>query len=44
LPQCSNRKTAQNFFEEAGIWEDKWWIGGYELEIAFAPELVSNGE
>lgn len=30
--------VAKNFFEEAGIWKDRWWIGGYELGIAFAPD------
>ena len=23
-----------------GIWEDRWWLGGYELGIAFPPDWV----
>jgi Xaa-Pro dipeptidase len=30
--------AAKRFFEDAGIWEDHWWIGGYELGLAFAPD------
>ena len=25
-------------FIDVGVWEDHWWIGGYELGIAFAPD------
>jgi Xaa-Pro aminopeptidase len=26
--------------QEVGIWEDQWWIGGYDLGIAFPPDWV----
>jgi Xaa-Pro dipeptidase len=25
---------------ELGIWHDRWWVGGYDLGIAFAPDWV----
>ena len=28
----------RSYYEEAGIWNDRWWVGGYELGIAFAPD------
>jgi Xaa-Pro dipeptidase len=27
---------------ELGIWEDRWWVGGYDLGIAFAPDWVGD--
>jgi hypothetical protein len=24
--------------KELGIWQDQWWLGGYELGIALAPD------
>lgn len=30
----------RQYAEELGIWEDQWWIGGYDLGIAFAPGWV----
>jgi Xaa-Pro dipeptidase len=31
-----NEKVAR----ELGIWDDHWWIGGYDLGIAFPPDWV----
>lgn len=25
---------------DLGIWDDRWWIGGYDIGIAFAPDWV----
>jgi Xaa-Pro dipeptidase len=30
--------AVKQYFEDIGIWEDHWWIGGYELGLAFAPD------
>ena len=33
-------KAMKAYYEEAGIWEDRRWIGGYELGIAFPPDWI----
>lgn len=30
------------YYQEAGIWENAAWVGGYELGIAFPPDWVGN--
>jgi Xaa-Pro aminopeptidase len=30
----------RRYASELGIWEDQWWIGGYDLGIAFPPDWV----
>ncbi|MGY8997248.1 MAG: hypothetical protein ACKVH7_12455, partial [Alphaproteobacteria bacterium] len=30
------------FYEDAGIWERRSWIGGYEMGIAFPPAWTGN--
>jgi Xaa-Pro aminopeptidase len=32
----------REFYEEAGLWENRWWVGGYELGIAFPPDWVGE--
>ena len=32
--------AVKRHFIEAGIWEERWWVGGYEMGIAFAPDWV----
>ena len=32
--------TMRAYYEEAGIWHERWWVGGYEMGIAFAPDWV----
>jgi Xaa-Pro dipeptidase len=32
----------QAYYRDVGIWEDRWWIGGYELGIAFPPDTVGE--
>ncbi len=33
-------KLVEEYYREAGIWEDRWFVGGYELGIAFLPDWV----
>jgi Xaa-Pro dipeptidase len=35
-------RALKAYYEQAGIWEDRWWIGGYELGIAFPPDTVGE--
>lgn len=28
------------YYKEAGIWEDRLWVGGYEIGLAFPPDWV----
>ena len=30
------------FYEKQGIWQDRGWVGGYEMGIAFPPDWVGN--
>ncbi|WP_315770777.1 M24 family metallopeptidase [Rhodococcoides kroppenstedtii] len=30
------------FYREIGVWENRWWVGGYELGIAFPPDWVGE--
>jgi Xaa-Pro aminopeptidase len=32
----------ERYCRGAGIWDDQWWIGGYELGIAFPPDTVGE--
>jgi Xaa-Pro aminopeptidase len=34
--------TLKAYYEEAGIWSDASWVGGYEMGIAFPPDWVGN--
>jgi Xaa-Pro aminopeptidase len=33
---------ARRYYDEAGIWSDAGWVGGYELGIGFPPDWVGN--
>jgi Xaa-Pro aminopeptidase len=35
-------RTARQYYDEAGIWSDAGWVGGYELGIGFPPDWVGN--
>ena len=35
-------QRAERVAREEGIWDDRVWIGGYELGIAFPPDWVGN--
>lgn len=40
IPVDELTSVIKNYFVEAGIWEERWWVGGYEMGIAFAPDWV----
>ena len=40
LPVIELNIVMRAFFEGAGIWEDRWWVGGYEFGIGFPPDWV----
>jgi Xaa-Pro dipeptidase len=35
-------ETVEAYYEETGLLGDEWWIGGYELGIAFPPDWVGD--
>jgi len=42
LPIAEFSQTAEEYYREAGIWNERWWVGGYELGIAFPPDTVGE--
>jgi Xaa-Pro dipeptidase len=42
LPADDLLSALRRYYEDAGIWGDQWWIGGYELGIAFPPDTVGE--
>jgi len=42
LPVAELTGRMQQYYEEAGIWDDNWWVGGYELGIGFPPDWVGT--
>ncbi len=40
LPVIELNTRMQSYYEAAGIWEDRWWVGGYEFGIGFPPDWV----
>ena len=35
-------KSVVQYYKEVGIWESRWWIGGYDLGIGFPPDWVGS--
>lgn len=35
-------EAVEEYYRDVGIWEDRWWSGGYELGIAFPPDWVGH--
>ncbi len=35
-------RAARAYYDQAGIWSDAGWVGGYELGIGFPPDWVGN--
>ncbi len=35
-------RETRRYYDEAGIWSDAGWVGGYELGIGFPPDWVGN--
>jgi Xaa-Pro aminopeptidase len=42
LPVAELVTRCRDYYEEAGIWSDAGWVGGYELGIGFPPDWVGN--
>jgi Xaa-Pro aminopeptidase len=42
LPVAELNAVMKDYYVKAGIWEDRWWVGGYEFGIAFAPDWVGS--
>ncbi len=42
LPVRELYETMKAYYEEIGIWQDRGFIGGYEMGIAFPPDWVGN--
>jgi Xaa-Pro dipeptidase len=42
LPIRELLKTVEAHYNETGLLGDEWWIGGYELGIAFPPDWVGE--
>ncbi len=39
-PVASANRAIVDYYRKAGLWDDRWWIGGYEYGIAFPPDWV----
>jgi hypothetical protein len=35
-------RALRSYYEEVGIWDQRAWVGGYELGIAFPPDWVGE--
>jgi Xaa-Pro aminopeptidase len=35
-------QSLRDYYEDVGIWDDRSWLGGYELGIAFPPDWVGE--
>jgi Xaa-Pro dipeptidase len=42
LPVRELLDTVERYYRETGLWGDEWWIGGYELGVAFPPDWVGD--
>ena len=42
LPVRELLGTVEGYYRDTGLWGDEWWIGGYELGIAFPPDWVGD--
>ena len=40
LPVTELNEKMKLYYQEAEIWEDRWWVGGYEFGIGFPPDWV----
>lgn len=41
-PVTNVTKALEAYFKEAGIWEDRWWSGGYDLPVSFPPDWCGS--
>ncbi len=42
LPVRDLLRAVERYYREVGLWGEQWWIGGYELGIAFPPDWVGD--
>lgn len=42
LPVRDLLRTVESYYREVGLLGDEWWIGGYELGVAFPPDWVGD--
>jgi Xaa-Pro aminopeptidase len=42
LPVRELYETMRSYYQDQGIWQDRGFIGGYEMGIAFPPDWVGN--
>lgn len=42
LPVRDLLETVVDYYEKVGLLGDEWWIGGYELGVAFPPDWVGD--
>ena len=42
LPVRELLRTVESYYRETGLLGDEWWIGGYELGVAFPPDWVGD--
>jgi hypothetical protein len=42
LPVGELNQAIRDYFEAAGLWDKRGWLGGYEMGIAFPPDWVGN--
>jgi Xaa-Pro aminopeptidase len=42
LPVRELNQAIRDYFEAAGLWDKRGWLGGYEMGIAFPPDWVGN--
>lgn len=42
LPAAELLSAVETYCRAEGIWEDRWWVGGYEIGIAFPPDPVGE--
>jgi Xaa-Pro dipeptidase len=42
LPVRDLLDTVETYYREVGLLGDEWWVGGYELGVAFPPDWVGD--
>ena len=42
VPVAEVTEAVKRYYMGAGIWEERWWVGGYDLGISFPPDWVGT--
>ncbi len=42
LSFLTSPEAMKRYYMGAGIWEERWWVGGYDLGISFPPDWVGT--